>query len=107
MTLQIKMIATLHPWKWKSKYTMPCEEVSLKRCFVSEKLEINPGMKEGMLMYMIHIVLSDKIITKEEVELIYKFGNGIGLGDIEIATAIAKTIQQCYVPSLDAIFKAI
>lgn len=70
---------------------------------VSKILEINPGMKEGMLKYMIHIVLSDKIIAKEEIELIYKFGNGIGLSDIEIATAIAEAIQQCYVPSLDAI----
>ncbi len=70
---------------------------------VGKILEINPGMKEGMLKYMIHIVLSDKIIAKEEVELIYKFGNNIGLSDMEIATAIAEAIQQCYVPSLDAI----
>ena len=66
-------------------------------------LEINPGMKDGLLKYMIHIVLSDKVIAKEEVDLVYKFGNGIGLSDIEIATAIAEAIQQCYVPSLDAI----
>ncbi len=70
---------------------------------VAKILEINPGMKDGMLKYMIHIVLSDKIIAKEEIELIYKFGNDIGLCDIEIATAIAEAIQQCYVPSLDAI----
>lgn len=70
---------------------------------VTKILEINPGMREGMLKYMIHIILSDKIIAKEEVELIYGFGNNIGLSDIEIATAIAEAIQQCYVPSLDAI----
>ena len=70
---------------------------------VSKILDINPGMREGMLKYMIHIVLSDKIIAKEEIELIYTFGNSIGLSDIEIATAIAEAIQQCYVPSLDAI----
>lgn len=70
---------------------------------VAKILEINPGMREGMLKYMIHIILSDKIIAKEEVELIYGFGNNIGLSDIEIATAIAEAIQQCYVPSLDAI----
>lgn len=70
---------------------------------VGKILEINPGMREGMLQYMIHIVLSDKIIAKEEVELIYNFGNSIGLSEIEIATAIAESIQQCYVPSLDAI----
>lgn len=70
---------------------------------VGKILEINPGMKEGMLKYMIHIVLSDKIIAKEEIELIYEFGKSIGYCDIEIATAIAEAIQQCYVPSLDAI----
>lgn len=70
---------------------------------VSSILEINPGMRENLLKYMIHIVLSDKIIAKEEVELIYDFGHDIGLSDIEIATSIASAIQQCYVPSLDAI----
>lgn len=70
---------------------------------VQKMLEINPGLKEGMLQYMIQIVLSDKIIAKEEVELIYQFGNSIGLSDMEVATAIAESIQQCYVPSLDAI----
>jgi Zn-dependent protease with chaperone function/uncharacterized tellurite resistance protein B-like protein len=70
---------------------------------VGNILEINPGMRDGMLKYMIHIVLSDKIIAKEEVDMIYKFGNSIGLSDIEIATAIAEAIQQCYVPGLDAI----
>lgn len=70
---------------------------------VQKMLEINPGLKEGMLQYMIQIVLSDKIIAKEEVELIYQFGNNIGLSDMEVATAIAESIQQCYVPSLDAI----
>lgn len=70
---------------------------------VSKILEINPGMRDSLLKYMIHIVLSDKIIAKEEVDLIYNFGNSIGLSDIEIATAIAEAIQQCYVPGLDAI----
>ncbi len=70
---------------------------------VGKILEINPGMKEGMLKYMIHIVLSDKIIAKEETELIYHFGSSIGFSEIEIATAIAEAIQQSYVPSLEAI----
>ncbi len=70
---------------------------------VGKILEINPGMRDLMLEYMIHIVLSDKVIDKEEVGLIYQFGAGIGFSDIEIATAIARAIQQCYVPSIDAI----
>ena len=60
-------------------------------------------MRDNLLKYMINIVLSDKVIAKDEIELIYNFGNSIGLSEIEIATAIAESIQQSYVPSLDAI----
>ena len=70
---------------------------------VDNILKYNPGMRDGMLKYMIHIVLSDKIINKEEVDLLYNFGNSIGLSDMEIATAIGIAIQQNYVPSLDSI----
>lgn len=66
-------------------------------------LNINPGMREGMLEYMIQIVLSDKIIDKEEVSFLYQFGNGIGLSDMEVATAIAVAIQKNFVPSLESI----
>lgn len=70
---------------------------------VSKILEINPGMRDNLLKYMIRIVLSDKNITDEEIELIYTFGNNIGLSEVEIATAIAEDIQQNYVPGMDAI----
>ena len=66
-------------------------------------MRINPGMREGMLQYMISIVLSDTIIANNEVQLLYKFGNDIGLSRIEVANAIAQSIQCNYVPSLDAI----
>ena len=70
---------------------------------VNNLMRINPGMREGMLQYMISIVLSDKIIANNEVQLLYKFGNDIGLSRIEVANAIAQSIQCNYVPSLDAI----
>lgn len=70
---------------------------------VSKILQINPGMREGMLKYMIHLVLSDKIIAKEEISFIYNFGDELGLSEMEIASFIAEAIQECYVPSLDAI----
>ena len=70
---------------------------------VNKIMEINPGMREGMLKYMINIVLSDKVIAKEEIELLYRFGGDIGFSDIEIAQIIAVAIQQNYVPSLEAI----
>lgn len=70
---------------------------------VENIMKINPGMREGMLRYMIDIVMSDQIIAKEEIELLYKFGESVGLSKIEVANAIAETIQQNYVPSLDLI----
>ena len=66
-------------------------------------LRINPGMREGMLKYMISIVLSDKLIDKEEVDLLYHFGEQIGLSDMEVASAIGEAIQMNYVPSLESI----
>ena len=66
-------------------------------------LRINPGMREGMLKYMISIVLSDKLIAKEEVDMLYQFGEQIGLSDMEVATAIGEAIQVNYVPSLESI----
>ena len=70
---------------------------------VENILRINPGMREGMLKYMISIVLSDKLIAKEEVDLLYHFGDQIGLSDMEVASAIGEAIQMNYVPSLESI----
>ena len=70
---------------------------------VQNILRINPGMREGMLKYMISIVLSDKLIAKEEVDLLYEFGDQIGLSDMEVASAIGEAIQVNYVPSLESI----
>lgn len=66
-------------------------------------LKINPGMKEGLLRYLIYIVMSDQLITKEEIEFLYDFGDSVGLSRIEVANAIAEAIQQNYIPSLDSI----
>ena len=70
---------------------------------VENMLRINPGMREDMLDYMIRVVMSDKIITKEEVDLLYDFGKGVGLSDIEVATSIALAIQKSYIPSIESI----
>lgn len=70
---------------------------------VENILKINPGMRDGMLRYMIDIVMSDQVIAKEEIELLYNFGDSVGLSKIEVATAIAESIQQNYVPSIESI----
>lgn len=89
-----------------SKYLEEIAQGDIGKTFgeaVTNILTINPGLRDGMLGYMIHIVLSDQIIAKEEVDLLYQFGHDIGLSDIEVANAIAEAIQKNYVPSLEAI----
>ena len=70
---------------------------------VENILRINPGMREEMINYLIYVVMSDKVITEEEVSLLYEIGRNIGLSDMEVATAIAVAIQKSYIPSLEAI----
>jgi Zn-dependent protease with chaperone function len=70
---------------------------------VENILKINPGMRMGLLEYMIHIALSDKVIARNEVELLYNFGASIALSEIEVASAIAESIQRNYMPSLESI----
>ena len=70
---------------------------------VENLLKINPGLRMGMLDYMIHIVLSDKIIANPELDLLYKFGESISLSEREVAEAIAVSIQKNYMPSLESI----
>ena len=70
---------------------------------VESILSINPGMREELLNYMINIVLSDKIISIAEIDMLYQFGSSVGLSDMEVATAIAVAIQSNYIPSLESI----
>lgn len=66
-------------------------------------LNINPAMRDSLMSYMIHITLSDKKIAKEEIDLLYAFGDSIGFSDKEVAAAIAESIQKSFVPSLESI----
>lgn len=70
---------------------------------VQNILNQNPGMRDSILEYMMSLVLSDKEITKEEIELIYGFGNNIGFTEKEISVKFATMIQRNYVPSLESI----
>lgn len=70
---------------------------------VQNILKQNPGMRDGILEYMMSLVLSDKEIAKEEIGLIYGFGNDIGFTDKEISVKFASMIQRNYVPSLESI----
>ena len=66
-------------------------------------LNINPGMREALLHYMIRIVMSDKKFAENEIKMLYDFGESIGFSQMEVASAIAEAIQQRYVPSLESI----
>lgn len=70
---------------------------------VKNILEINPGMRDGLLSYMIGLVMSDKQISDDEISLIYSFGKSIGFSEKEISVKFAEMIQRNYVPSLESI----
>lgn len=70
---------------------------------VSNILGHDPGMRDGLLAYLIGLVLSDKEISDKEVEFIYTFGKGIGFSEKEISVKFAEMIQRNYVPSLESI----
>jgi len=70
---------------------------------VENILRINPSMREGMLSYMLSLVMADQNIGKTEISLLYSFGESIGFSEIEVANLIAAQIQREFIPSLDAI----
>lgn len=70
---------------------------------VQNILKQDPGMRDGILEYMMSLVLSDKEIAKDEIGLIYGFGKDIGFTDKEISVKFASMIQRNYVPSLESI----
>ena len=70
---------------------------------VSNILDKNPGMRDGLLSYMIGLVMSDKEISEDEIKLIYAFGKNIGFSEKEISVKFAEMIQRNYVPSLESI----
>ncbi len=66
---------------------------------VAKMININPGLREAMLNYLITIVMSDKSITKDEIDLLYEFGESIALSEMEVAQCIAALVQQRFIPS--------
>lgn len=70
---------------------------------INKILEINPGLKNNLLEYIISVVLADRDIAEQEVNFIYHIGQGLGLSIKEISMIFAGMVQRNYVPSLDAI----
>lgn len=70
---------------------------------VKNILSHDPGMRDGLLAYMMGLVMSDKEISENEIGLIYGFGDSIGFSEKEISKKFAEMIQRNYVPSLESI----
>ncbi len=70
---------------------------------VNTILSINPGLKPGMLEYIIGIILADREIGEKEVNFVYNMGKGLGLSVKEISVLFAGMVQRNFNPSLDAI----
>lgn len=70
---------------------------------VNTILSINPGLKAGMLEYIIGIILADREIGEKEVNFIYGIGKSLGLSVKEISVLFAGMVQRSFNPSLDAI----
>ena len=70
---------------------------------VARIMQINPSLREGMMFYMTGVVMSDKRITRDEMEILMHYGRKIGYTDIEIANIVASAIQRSFIPSLDSI----
>ena len=67
---------------------------------VNKILEINPGLKNSLLQYIISIVLVDRDIAEQEVNFIYQIGQCLGLSIKEISLIFANMIKMNYVPSV-------
>jgi Zn-dependent protease with chaperone function/uncharacterized tellurite resistance protein B-like protein len=64
-------------------------------------LEISPAERENMIQYLISIVMADRELKAEELDLIFKIGvNIFGYSVTEVAQIFAGIIQHRYVPSV-------
>lgn len=64
-------------------------------------LKLNPGERWPMLTYMINIATADRVIRKEEVDLLQDVGEYLfQIPRKEVAQAIANSIQSDFVPQI-------
>lgn len=71
---------------------------------VAKILEINPTLRDTMLLYIISIIMADNRFEKEEVELLYQIGeNLLGYSRKEIAHYFAASIQEGFRPGYDGL----
>lgn len=71
---------------------------------VSKILELDPTLRDTMLLYIMGIIIADKRFDKKEIELLYNIGeNVLGYSRKEIAHYFASAIQQGFTPSYEGL----
>ena len=71
---------------------------------IEEVLKRRPDMREGMLAYIISLILADSSFNQQEVDFIFEIGEKcFGFTTKEIADRMAGAIQQNFIPSYEAI----
>lgn len=67
-------------------------------------LEISPAERENMIQYLISIVMADRELKHQEVELIFQIGTNVfGYSATEVAQIFAGIIQHRFVPSIKSL----
>lgn len=71
---------------------------------IEEVLKRRPDMRDGMLVYIISLILADSSFNQQEVDFIFEIGEKcFGFTTKEIADRMAGAIQQNFIPSYEAI----
>ncbi len=67
-------------------------------------LSVSPGSRESLLYYLARIALSDKKIAENEIGFIFEVGTkAFGYSRTEVAQIFANTIQQRFMPGVQAL----
>lgn len=67
-------------------------------------LSVSPGSRESLLYYLARIALSDKKIAENEIGFIFEVGTkALGYSRTEVAQIFANTIQQRFMPGVQAL----
>lgn len=71
---------------------------------VNNILEINPTLRDTMLLYIMSVIIADKRFDKKEIEMLYNIGEHLlGYSKKEIAHYFASAIQQGFTPSYEGL----
>ena len=71
---------------------------------VKNILETNPEQREGMLSYIMDVIMADKDMSQDEVNLVFEIGQKVfGYSSTEVAQIFADFIQNKFIPSVKSL----